>query len=337
MVEDRLTVGIVCHNGEKSILGLIDSIPNASSFPIDRIVIVDVASTDQSVALVKAKYPAIEIIELEENLGPNPARNAILRASRTGLVLLLDHDMLLPRHCLDPLLDAITEADDVGVCSPRVSYPDRPDRIQYNGAFIHYVGAVVSNRSDGTVAVSAVGGGAMLVVRKIAFEVGLFDEDYFLGWEDGDFAFRVAIAGYKVLNVPRSIVYHCKEERGLRNLSYQLRNRWVFMFKTFDGKTILLAVPVLAIYEMGLAGFVLAKGRPLVYWKALGSFLRMTPSLLRKRRQILASKKVADRYTLCGDPIDMVGDFPRGLVVRGLLASVNAIFSFYWRFMKLAL
>jgi len=103
------------------------------------------------------------------------------------------------------------------------------------GVILKNSGVSIEQASKETIPVS---GGTMLVERDKALHIGLFDEDYFFGWEDADFSLRMTISGFKCLNVPQAVVYHKMKKRGLSKAFYQIRNRWYFILKNYSSRTL---------------------------------------------------------------------------------------------------
>src|SRR6185437_7909354 len=109
----------------------------------------------------------------------------------------------------------------------------------------------------------------LLLDRQAAIDVGLFDERYFIGKEDGDFTHRVRLAGYRILELPQALVLHQSRPRGTWLFYYQIRNRWHFMLKNYQSSM--------------LAVVLHAKGHARVYWKSVAGLIAMLPALPRDR------------------------------------------------------
>ena len=82
-------------------------------------------------------------------------------------------------------------------------------------------------------------------IAQAAIDVGLFDERYFMGKDDGDFTHRMRIAGYRILELPDALVLHDSRPRSDWLFYYQIRNRWHFMLKNYQWRTLICdpAVP----------------------------------------------------------------------------------------------
>jgi len=134
-------------------------------------------------------------------------------------------------------------------------------------------------------------------------EIGFFDEDFFLIYEDTDLNFRAQLAGWKVLYVPDAIVYH-KVRSSIGVMSevaayYSLRNSELVRIKNVPFCIFLICLPELIlsiIVEFIYFAFRHKKIR--LYLKAKWDALLMFPVMLKKRKSIMKTKKVTDKYLL---------------------------------------
>src|SRR4029078_8758594 len=123
----------------------------------------------------------------------------------------------------------------------------------------------------------------LLIDRAAAVEVGLFDERYFMGKDDGDFTHRMRVAGHRNPREPEAPVPHQSRPRGDWLFYYQIRNRWHFMLKNYQWRTIVLIAPCLMIHEPMQLVLLHLKGHGRVYWKAVGGLLALLPALGKDR------------------------------------------------------
>ncbi|MEJ2629497.1 MAG: glycosyltransferase, partial [bacterium] len=94
---------------------------------ISEVVVADNCSTDNSLDIIKNKYPKVRILTLPENKGPNPARNRILRESEAELVLLMDGDVVLSPRALSQLVDGFRMYPEAGIVTAQIrSYGKAP-------------------------------------------------------------------------------------------------------------------------------------------------------------------------------------------------------------------
>ncbi|GAI58197.1 unnamed protein product, partial [marine sediment metagenome] len=230
---EKVTIAVITYNGEHLLEECLSAI-KSQDYPEYEIMMVDNNSTDCSVDLVREKFPEVKILQMKKNRGPNPARNAAILKSDTSYTLLVDDDAVLTSECLRNLMKVMKKYPNVGLCHPRVVFYDSHTRIQHDGIRIYYIGASVLKNSGASIEhaskeiipISMASAITLLVKRNKALQIGLFDEDYFFGWDDIDFSFRMMISGFKCFNVPQAVVYHKMKKRGLTKAFYQIRNRW---------------------------------------------------------------------------------------------------------------
>ena len=334
---EKITIAVITYNGEHLLEECLSAI-KSQDYPEYEIMIVDNNSTDRSVDLVREKFPEVRVLQMKENRGPNPARNVAILKSDTSYTLLVDDDAVLTPNCLRILMKAMKECSDVGICHPRVALYDDRTRIQYDGTRIYYIGAAILKNSGAsiqqaskkTIPVTAVSGVTMLVERDKALQIGLFDEDYFFGWTDTDFSFRMTISGFKCLNVPQTVVYHKMKKRGLCKAFYQIRNRWYFILKNYSSRTIFFLSPFLLVYELNLLLFLIMKRTLVEYFKANFAVIKNFGKLMKKRGKVQTLKKISDREVLCAGDFYMREDLIEKKYLKLGRNILNRVFNLYW-------
>jgi hypothetical protein len=326
-----VSVAIVNYNGLETLDQTIRSVLAQDISPRD-IRILDNNSTDGSVEFVKARFPKIAVTKLPANRGPNPARNEGLRAALHDHVLVMDNDIVLAPDYISRLMGVHIENPEAGAVTGQIRFHDRPDTIQYNGTYIHYAGEIMLNRRESAdpIKVGCVSAGAVLLDRQKVFRLGGFDEDFFIGWEDGDLTFRLSLAGFPCYAVSKAVCFHIRRERGRKWVRFQTRNRWWFIGKNYDARTIVLALPAILLLQLGAGFFFLLKGD-------FGSFccgtldaLRSAPMIMGKRKAVQSLKKIGDGALLRGERVDLPGGLEKSAPGRFLLAAFSLLFRIYW-------
>jgi len=189
-------------------------------YPAFRTLVVDNGSTDGAPEYLKERFPSLEMIENEENLG-------IARGYNTGIeyalrrkadyVLLLNNDTVLDVSLLRELVEAAEAEPQAGVLMPKIYYHGDGSRLWSAGArrrfFPPGIVFIGLNKDDGPSYARQrridYAPSCGLLIRRGAFEeVGLFDPGYFFYYDDWDFSERVRRAGYTILYVPRAKMWH---------------------------------------------------------------------------------------------------------------------------------
>lgn len=337
-----IIVGIVTFNSERVIERTIEAVL-AQDHPPIRVFIADNASEDRTREIVAERFPEVEILPVAENRGPNPARNRIVERAGDDLVLLLDDDCIPTPGCLRQLAEAAVGRPSGAAFGARVVFDQEPERIQFDGALVHFVGEAVQRNSnrlvsevdDATRAVGALGGGCQLIRGTCWRAVGGFDKDLFFGREDGEFSQRLAIAGYRSYIVPRAVVRHAVEPRGMRAGFYQIRNRWLVMLSLYRLRTLLLIAPALVVHELIILLFMIKQGNLGIYGSANLAAVRCLPNIIAKRRRVAAFRRVRDSAFLAVGPIAVREDLMKpGGWQQWLKNALDAFYAGYWRLVR---
>jgi GT2 family glycosyltransferase len=337
-------VAIVCHNNLAALPAALASLV-AARCPPNRITVVDIASTDGTAEWLAREWPTVRVRRLSRNEGPSPGRNVGITESTRRFVLVMDGDVRLQPDTIQRLHAAMIADATIKIGSPIVVHASRPDVIQYADGGIHYICEAVNPWLDRPLAdrggaakdIGAAPTCALLLDRAAAIDIGLFDERYFIGKEDGDFTHRAKMAGYKIMEVPQAIVLHNSRPRGSWLFYYQIRNRWHFILKNYQLSTILGIIPPLLIYEPMLLAVLVAKGHFATYVRAVGGLIAMLPTLPRDRALARRIRRRADRDLLVSAPLIVRDDLASGRVVRSGKAAYERFLDSYWRYLRRAL
>jgi GT2 family glycosyltransferase len=214
------TVVIPNWNGRDLLERYLPSVVAAmAGHPANEILVVDNGSSDGSADYVREHFPAVTLLALPENRGFGGGSNAGFRAAKNDIVVLLNSDMRVDAHFLDPLLAGFTDADVFAVsCQIYLSDPSRRrEETGLTEGWWEDGRLRVSHRDDPAVTEPFpclyAGGGSSAFDRAKFLELGGFDEllaPFYL--EDTDLGFLAWKRGWKVLYQPASVVYH--EHRG---------------------------------------------------------------------------------------------------------------------------
>lgn len=322
-------MAIVNYNGRATLSAVIKSVLAQKDIRLADIRLLDNNSSDGSAEFVMSEFPAVAVKKLTANRGPNPARNEGMRLALSDYVLVMDNDVVLAPDYAAGLLKAHELDSAAGAVTGQIRFYDRPDTVQYNGTFIHYAGEIMLNREESAdpLRVGCVSAGAVLLDRRKALQIGGFDEDFFIGWEDGDLTFRLSLAGYPCYAVSQVVCFHIRRERNQKWVRYQTRNRWWFIGKNYDARTFFLALPAIVFLQLCAGIFFLCKGRFGAFCRGTLDALSSLPDIRRKRKAVQSFKKIGDAFLLRGDHIDL----PGGLADSALGRLINTVFSFGFR------
>ena len=236
---------------------------------IDRIVVVDNASADDSVAAIRHADPRVEVVALDRNLGFGAGANRGVARTTEPHVLVLNPDVEVEPGSTKALLEALARDPRLALVGPRIvtpegeTYPSArtfPDLADAAGhAFLHFVwpSNPFSRRyrmldwDHGDARdVDWVAGTHFLARRTAWDEVGGFDEAYFMYMEDVDVCWRLHAAGWRVGYEPRAAVIHgigrSTDQTPYRMIAAHHRSLLRYAARTSRGRQ-RLALPLIAV------------------------------------------------------------------------------------------
>jgi N-acetylglucosaminyl-diphospho-decaprenol L-rhamnosyltransferase len=310
--------------------------------PGDEVVVVDNASRDGTPEVVRAAAPQATVVESKENLGFAGGCHVGARASRAPLVLLLNPDAVPAPGCLDALRACAAERPEWGAWQALVTMAGG-ELVNTAGNVVHYLGfgwAGQLGRSVATVDIRPheVGfcSGAALVVRRDAWDdVGGFDERYFMYGEDLDLSLRLRLAGWGVGIAPAARVAHDYEfTKGDYKWFYLERNRWWTLVGDYPARLLALLAPGLLAFEVALLGAAWRGGWLRAKLRAQAAVLRALPAMLRRRRAVQATRRIAPRAFAA--PLAASLDSPY-LEGAARVPGVDAVQRLYWRAVRAVL
>lgn len=340
---------VVCnYNGERYLEGCLDALL-AQQGGLDEIIVVDNASSDGSLELIRRKYPSVKLLRMPANHGPCPARNAGMRAARNRLVLAVDNDALPRPDVLRRLRAALLARPDAVAVQPRSVYASDPTRVHYDGGRFHYVGLLaLANfgvpleeaqgrgvvETDGLIAICP------LLDRDKVLALGGYDESFFILFEDYDLALRLRLAGYRILADEDAIVLHRAGTAGISfraggypsvRAFYHSRNRWLLLVKNYRWRTLLVAAPGLLVYELAWLAFTARAGHLGAHFAGKHGFLKDLGAALHKRAFVQRVRRCKDRELLVGGPLTLSPQLVERGAARRAARALDALLRGWWR------
>lgn len=195
------------------------------------IVVVDNASDDGTVEMLRDTHPDVALITNTSNVGFSAANNQGIRHSRGCLLLFLNPDTVIQPNAISTMVGFFEDTPDVGAGTCRVELPNgQLDDGCHRGfptpwnALCYFSGVYkLFPRSklltgytlgwknlDVVHEIDALVGAFMLVRPEAGEQIGWWDEDYFFYGEDLDFCFKLKEAGWKIMFVPKVSITHLK-------------------------------------------------------------------------------------------------------------------------------
>lgn len=247
--------------------------------------VVDNASSDDSVAIVRREFPQVRLIVNERNSGFASGNNLALRqilsaaeadAAGSSYVMLLNNDTVVEPDALERLIAYLETHPTVGAVGPKVLlldgtldaacrrsfptpsvsfyrmtglsklFPRSPRFGRYN---LTYLDPDVETEVDSLV------GAAMVVRTAVVREVGVLDEAFFMYGEDVDWCYRIKAVGWRIMYLPQSVIHHHKRAASTRRAIPSIRAFYdamrIFHRKHYAQRTL---APVNWLIELGITG-----------------------------------------------------------------------------------
>ena len=223
----QVEVIIVTYNSAEIISGCIDSLYSKTKNFAFGITVVDNNSHDSTIDIIESNYPGVRLIKNKENVGFGRANNIAIKQSNAEYVFLLNPDTLLLNNAIEILTEFLNNHQEVALCGsnlfdvtmkPQSCYGHFPSiknvfcEQLFKNIFPNYFkkhhSLITDNYSTIPIVVDYVSGSNMFIRKRVLDEVGYFDEDFFLYYEETELTFRIDKHGYKVFLVPSAQLIH---------------------------------------------------------------------------------------------------------------------------------
>lgn len=306
----RVSVIILNYNGMKFVEKCLKSVLN-SNYTDFEIVFVDNASSDGSIKYVKEKFgfsPHLRLVILDKNYGFALGNNIGARHASGKYLLFLNIDTIVDSNWLTELTNVMKTDPSVGAAQCKLLLKDNPKLIDSVGHYMDWFGIAFvrghkeedQGQYDRVEEVFGATGAALLVRKDIFEKLGGFDEDFFMLFEEDDLCWRTWIAGYKVLYIPRAIVFHKSgalrsKEGNYKNLFFSRRNRITSLLKNYSTKNLIRFLPINLSLLFAITFFTENKSE---YFKA---FVKALLWVAQNARKILLKRRITQAMRVVSD------------------------------------
>jgi len=227
------------------------------------VIVVDDASTDNSIEMIKKKFPEVKLIKNKKNLGFSKSLNAGIRNSKGNFVLLLNSDTIILPNAFDEMLSALKGNKEAGIAGCRLLNKD--NSVQFTFGYFPFFSTFIKRNIFGfrlkeknePFPVDWVCTACFLIKRKTIKETGLLDEDFAAYNEEVDYCYRAKKKGLLTLYVPNASIIHLQggaiNKKGPEYMKENtLKSNYVFLKKHKGIYEALLAVIFLKLrYLLG--------------------------------------------------------------------------------------
>ncbi|HCY45343.1 MAG TPA: dTDP-Rha--alpha-D-GlcNAc-pyrophosphate polyprenol alpha-3-L-rhamnosyltransferase [Flavobacteriales bacterium] len=304
-------VVILNFNGRKLLETYLPSVVKHSHQA--EVIIIDNASTDESILYLNEFYPTLQIVSLDKNLGYAGGYNHGLKFLNNKNFLLLNSDVEVTENWLGPILEFHQSHENVGCIQPKILDWNDKSKFEYAGAaggfmdkdlFAFCRGRMLSElevdsgQYDEPLEVFWASGASLFISSAVFNDIGGFDEDFFAHMEEIDLCWRLQNKGYTNYCVPQSSVYHLGggtlSQQNSHKTYLNFRNNLFIITKNFGGvlffkifyRMLLDGIAAWRFLFRGeVANFIaVAKAHFMYYWHL--------PALLKKRKKCLPKEKM---------------------------------------------
>ena len=220
---NKIAIVILNWNGVDMMRRYLTDVVNYSIVDNAVVYVADNASTDDSVEMLRSEYPQVKVILLEKNWGFAEGYNKALSQIEAEYYVLLNSDVKVTHHWLQPLVEFMDAHRDVAACQPKLLSIIDTDSFEYAGAcggFIDLYGYPFcrgrvfntierdKGQYDTAMPILWATGACMMIRSSDYWNAGGFDGRFFAHNEEIDLCWRLRLLGRKVYCIPDSAVFH---------------------------------------------------------------------------------------------------------------------------------
>lgn len=291
-------------NGKDYIGSCLRSILD-STYKNYEVIVVDNASTDGSIEIVKKEFPEVMIICNQRNIGFAAGNNVGIKHSKGDIIGLVNSDVIVDRDWLSELIKEISASSKIGVVSGVILYKNHDNLVESIGVNIdsltgtHWRVGQYETLSEMTLIsdIDSFMACALLIKKVVIEDVGLLDERFFLYFEDADWIIRAREAGYEIKLVPSAVVWHegsaSSMKIPLKKYYHYSYSSFRFYFKHYPLSRILTSI-FFQLFITPVIEILIFK-RPVIYiWlkvKAFARNIKMLKSIIAQRKEIHKKRK----------------------------------------------
>ena len=219
----KVAVVILNYNGKKFLEQFLPNVIASCDPTLAEVIVADNASTDDSVAFMRERFPEVRLIENGSNGGFTTGYNLALQQVEAQYYVLLNSDIEVTPNWIEPVIEMMDADPNIAACQPKIRSYYHKEQFEYAGACGGFIdkfgypfcrGRVFQNleedkgQYDTPMEVFWATGACMFVRADLYHQIGGLDDSFFAHMEEIDLCWRLKNAGYKVFCCPQSVVYH---------------------------------------------------------------------------------------------------------------------------------
>ena len=216
----KVFVVVLNWNGKKFLKRCLQSLQESTYKA--QIILVDNGSQDGSASYVGKYFPKVMVIRNNENLGWTGGNNAGVRlalSQKADAVFILNNDTYVTKHAIALLVKKLFSKKHIGIVGPKIFFDKKSGGklISFAGGYFtknRYFGKhkgsneIDKGQHETEEPSEFITGAAIMVKREVFKAIGLFDDTYFIYYDEADFCLRARKKKFQIVFVPQAHVYH---------------------------------------------------------------------------------------------------------------------------------
>jgi len=300
-----VSVVIVNFNSGDYLVNCVASV-TAAEYPRKEVLVVDNASSDNSVATMLARFPQLHVVQREVNSGYAAAANLGIGFTKGEFIVTMNPDTLVDDRWLHELVEATYRHSHGAFFQPKILLMNNHRVLNTAGNMIHVAGFGIARGigqldteeyKEGEICYAS--GACVLARRKALQEIGLMEELFLAYGEDKDWGWRASMMGWQSIYVPSSKILH-DWNAALRPGKFYLLEfeRQLSIWKNYAKRTLVLLLPVLLSVETSVLLYALTKGRFREKIKSYADLIRLRRLIIERRNTTQERRRFSDRFLI---------------------------------------
>ncbi len=303
----EIAVVILNWNGAEMLRRFLPSVIRYSTGDDVQIYVADNASTDNSLQVLAEEFPTVRTILLKKNYGFADGYNNALKEIWTKYYVLLNSDVEVTEHWLEPLRSYMEEHPETAACQPKIRSWHHKSSFEYAGAcggFIDKYGypfcrgrimnTVEEDRGqyEDIIPVFWATGAALFIRAEDYWEVSGLDGRFFAHMEEIDLCWRLRNRGRSLVCIPQSVVYHVGgatlKKESPRKTFLNFRNNLIMLYKNLPSKELPRVMAVRAVLDVIATLAFMGRGQfsnAFAVFKAMYAYRRLRDEFIIDREE----------------------------------------------------
>ena len=313
----RVAVVILNYNGKKFLEEFLPNVIANTDAALAEIVVADNASTDGSKEFMRERFPEIRLVDNGSNGGFATGYNLALRQIEAEYYVLLNSDIEVTPHWVEPVIELMDANPNVAACQPKILSYYEKEKFEYAGASGGFIdrygypfcrGRVFQHleedhgQYDDPCEVFWATGACMFVRAELYHRHGGLDDSFFAHMEEIDFCWRMKNLGYQIYCCPQSKVYHIGggtlPKSSARKTYLNFRNNLSLLYKNLPSNRVLVVLVYRILLDWVAALKFLFGGGFADFWAVIRAHFAFYGRIgtLRKVRKGLPKRQVGQMY-----------------------------------------